>query len=231
MMTREQLELAYAQAEQARVAAERAYAATARVIYDLAPQFEAAQRLAEEHDRVIRYQNKRNARNEAFIEKVRVCGLSNCDGQLVLHANEELWAKGLKVTSIKCGTCGKTLAPPPATYLMIAANGFYKSVRQMMGGKDRADANAAVFNACHSVELYLKSLGAYDNWVDDNDDDEDEMPDGPGLLHRKHDLRELLNRASPYVIDRLKRAKRAVSTTLRQPDSAFTVATPCWRRA
>ena len=36
MMTREQLELAYAQAEQARVAAERAYAATARVIYDLA---------------------------------------------------------------------------------------------------------------------------------------------------------------------------------------------------
>ena len=24
---------------------------------------------------------------------------------------------------------------------------------------------------------------------------------------------------------------RAVSTTLRQPDSAFTVATPCWRRA
>ena len=26
-------------------------------------------------------------------------------------------------------------------------------------------------------------------------------------------------------------AKRAVSTTLRQPDSAFTVATPCWRRA
>ena len=25
--------------------------------------------------------------------------------------------------------------------------------------------------------------------------------------------------------------KRAVSTTLRQPDSAFTVATPCWRRA
>ena len=26
-------------------------------------------------------------------------------------------------------------------------------------------------------------------------------------------------------------AARAVSTTLRQPDSAFTVATPCWRRA
>ena len=26
-------------------------------------------------------------------------------------------------------------------------------------------------------------------------------------------------------------AYRAVSTTLRQPDSAFTVATPCWRRA
>ena len=26
-------------------------------------------------------------------------------------------------------------------------------------------------------------------------------------------------------------AIRAVSTTLRQPDSAFTVATPCWRRA
>ena len=25
--------------------------------------------------------------------------------------------------------------------------------------------------------------------------------------------------------------RRAVSTTLRQPDSAFTVATPCWRRA
>ena len=31
MMTREQLELAYAHAEQARVAAERAYAATARL--------------------------------------------------------------------------------------------------------------------------------------------------------------------------------------------------------
>ena len=26
-------------------------------------------------------------------------------------------------------------------------------------------------------------------------------------------------------------SERAVSTTLRQPDSAFTVATPCWRRA
>ena len=25
--------------------------------------------------------------------------------------------------------------------------------------------------------------------------------------------------------------ERAVSTTLRQPDTAFTVATPCWRRA
>ena len=62
-----------------------------------------------------------------------------------------------------------------------------------------------MFNACHSVELYLKSLGAYENWADD--DDEDEMPDGPGLLHKKHDLRELLSRVSPYVIDRLKRAK------------------------
>ena len=29
----------------------------------------------------------------------------------------------------------------------------------------------------------------------------------------------------------LREVVRAVSTTLRQPDSAFTVATPCWRRA
>ena len=73
MMTREQLELAYAHAEQARVAAERAYAATARVIYDLAPQFEAAQRLVEEelqkYDRAVRYQNKRTARNRSLHRK------------------------------------------------------------------------------------------------------------------------------------------------------------------
>ena len=31
--------------------------------------------------------------------------------------------------------------------------------------------------------------------------------------------------------DTARTVERAVSTTLRQPDSAFTVATPCWRRA
>ena len=42
-------------------------------------------------------------------------------------------------------------------------------------------------------------------------------------------VKTVLTRA--YTNSHVKTAKRAVSTTLRQPDSAFTVATPCWRRA
>ena len=41
-----------------------------------------------------------------------------------------------------------------------------------------------------------------------------------------------LSDASGFVcVDLHLPTDRAVSTTLRQPDSAFTVATPCWRRA
>ena len=174
---------------------EKAYVVTP-VIYD--PQFEAMRQL-------VRYQNKRNARNEAFIEKVSECVLSNCNGKLVLHANQELLAKGVNLTSIRCSRCGRTLAVPPIIDFKRAADGYYKSARQMMGNKDRADADAVVFNACHSVELYLKSLGVYVSWLDD--DDETESIDGPALKHRNHNLRELLNRASPYLIDRLKKAK------------------------
>ena len=50
-----------------------------------------------------------------------------------------------------------------------------------------------------------------------------------GLVTRRLALSDIFT--GRLVTLRVFVAIRAVSTTLRQPDSAFTVATPCWRRA
>ena len=57
------------------------------------------------------------------------------------------------------------------------------------------------------------------------------MPDGPGLLHKQHDLRELLNRASPYVINRLKRAKVGELTLVEAINRIPSQTNECFRYA
>ena len=57
------------------------------------------------------------------------------------------------------------------------------------------------------------------------------MPDGPGLLHKKHDLRELLSIASPYVIDRLKRAKVGELTLVEAVNRIPSQTNECFRYA
>ncbi len=62
---------------------------------------------------------------------------------------------------------------------------------------------------------------------------DDEYEAARGDIGQKSGMYRLLNEGYERGNDQAiaEGVERAVSTTLRQPDSAFTVATPCWRRA
>ena len=134
----------------------------------------------------------RRARLEAIIADNSRCGYRKCSGTLVIR--EQTTAGGVVVgVDLVCDRCSREKWPSPEYGSCEQADEFLEAAMQLRG----VPPFPASYNAYQACELYLRELGGYYYFVNDEDEAEFQSPSD------KHGLSTLRGKLRRPRLDRL----------------------------